>query len=98
MSDQVQIAIFKSDNNDINQIQQNVNKVLRNLSQRIETDKLGDVRFSTLNLSQFLAAHGQGWIAANGQNCQDTAYGALFVQKTVPNIVVAGTNAYIKVN
>lgn len=91
---------------DLNATQQNVNKVFKNLNNKIfslqqsndQLQILGEVKFSALTLSQFQDEAGSTWIAANGQSCVGTDYSILSGNKIVPNVSVAGVNAFIKVN
>ena len=103
---QTQIPTLQTPNDSLNQIQQNINKVLRNMFGQINTltssvdelEIIGEIKLSPLTLAQFQAQAGKGWIQANGQSCIGTQYSLLTANKTVPNISVTGANAFIKVN
>lgn len=103
---QVQIPVIQSKDGDVTQLQQNTNKVLRNINNQItsvqasinEMTILGEIKLASLSLTQFQIIAGTNWIAANGQSSVGTAYQALTLNQTVPNISVTGTNAFIKVN
>lgn len=103
---QRQIPVIQTNTQAITQIQQNSNKVLRNLSNEIDSIQtdvsqiqgIGDIILSPLTLSQFQTIHGTNWIIANGQSSVSTAYETLTGSKTVPTVTVAGTNSFIKVN
>lgn len=91
---------------DKTQLQQNANKVLRNIYGQLvpiqdfvtQNTIIGEIKFSPLTLAQFQAVAGDTWIAANGQSSVGTKYASQYGQNTVPNISVTGTNAFIKVN
>ena len=103
---QTQIPVIQSADTTTTQLQQNSNKVLRNLNNQItslttsvnQLQILGEIKLSPLTLSQFQTEAGSTWIAANGQSCIGTDYSNLTKNNTVPTITITGTNAYIKVN
>lgn len=103
---QVQVPVIQTSVDSLTQIQQNTNKVLRNINNQVVTlqntvntiQAIGDVLFSPLTISQFQAAHSTDWIIANGQSAVGTAYEALTMNQTVPNITLSGAIAFIKVN
>lgn len=105
-ANQCQIPVIQTSENNITQIQQNANKVLRNLNNQInvlQTDVsqmtiLGEIKLASLTLTQFQAIAGINWILANGQSSVGTAYETLTGNKVVPNITVAGSTSFIKVN
>lgn len=105
-NNQIQISSVTTTNNDLNQVQQNVNKVFRNLSIQIESSSeaisemtiVGEIKLADLTISQFQGVAGKDWILANGQSSVGTAYQQLTGNTTVPTISVAGTNAFIRVN
>jgi len=105
-ANQTQIPVIQTSNADVTQLQQNSNKVLRNLNNQIvsiqttvdQIQGIGDVILSGLNLTQFQAIHGSNWIEANGQSSVGTAYETLTSFKVVPTVSVGGVTAYIKVN
>lgn len=103
---QRQIPVIQTPDSNITQIQQNSNKVLRNLSNQVDSlntsvDQLtilGEIKLASLTLAQFQSVAGTDWIAANGQSSVGTAYANLTKNLVVPNITVTGANAFIKVN
>lgn len=103
---QTQIPVIQTDNQDLTQVQQNTNKVLRNLNEQIillqdslaQLTIVGEIKFAPITIEQFQEVAGDTWIEANGQSSIGTTYALKFGFNTVPNIVVAGTNAFIKVN
>jgi len=105
-ANQVNIPYLQTQDSGLNQVQQNINKVLNNQDNKIidlqasvnEMIILGEVKFSPITLEEFQAVAGTTWILANGQTCVGTDYSQEFSQNTVPNISVSGTNAFIKVN
>ncbi len=106
MPNQTQIPVIQTPDGNMTQLQQNSNKVLRNLNNQItdlqeevgELIIIGEIKLSPLNLSQFQSQAGNDWILANGQSAVGTQYAQMFKTNTVPNITVMGTNAFIKVN
>lgn len=103
---QTQIPSVKTTDDALNQTQQNVNKVLRNLNNQInvlqstvdEMNLIGEIKLANLTIVQFQAIAGKNWILANGQSSVDTSYARLTGNTTVPTITVTGTTAFIKVN
>lgn len=103
---QVQVPVIQSQDSNVTQLQQNSNKVLRNLnnqinvlqSQMTQTEIIGEIKLATLTLAQFQSIAGTNWILANGQSSVGTTYAQLTGNNTVPTITVAGTTAFIKVN
>lgn len=106
MSNQTQIPVIQTTDGNLTQLQQNTNKVLRNIYNQIvsanaaiySTIIIGEIKFSPLTLAQFQSTAGDTWIVANGQSCVGSIYSSLYGVNTVPNISVTGTNAFIKVN
>lgn len=106
MSNQVQVPVIQTSDSNITQLQQNSNKVFRNLNNQISenTDAInqmtiiGEIKFANITLTQFQTIAGTNWILANGQSSVGTLYAQLTGNKTVPNITVTGTTAFIKVN
>jgi len=105
-ANQTQLPVIQTSDSSLTQVQQNANKVLRNLNNQITTlttsldqlEVIGEVKLSSLTLTQFQAATSTSWIEANGQSSVGTAYAQLTGNNTVPNVSVSGVNAYIKVN
>lgn len=106
MANQTQVPVIQVPDGSITQIQQNTNKVLRNLNNQIvslqssidEMTIIGEVKLASLTLTQFQMISGTNWIAANGQSSVGTQYSQLTKNNNVPNVSVAGVNAFIKVN
>ena len=105
-ANQRQVPVIQTADNNITQVQQNSNKVLRNLSNQVDglttavdqMEIIGEIKLASLTLAQFQNIAGTNWISANGQGCIGTQYSNLTKNNTVPNISVTGTNAFIKVN
>lgn len=106
MANQVQIPVIQTPDGNVTQLQQNSNKVLRNLNNQInvlqgqmdQTEIIGEIKVASLTLSQFQSVAGTGWILANGQSSVGTKYAQLTGNNTVPTITVSGTTAFIRVN
>lgn len=106
MANQTQIPVIQTPDANQTQLQQNTNKVLRNLNNQIvdiqtfvnQNNIIGEIKLSHVSLSDWQAVAGTDWIAANGQSCVGTKYASQYGFNTVPNISITGTNAYIKVN
>lgn len=106
MSNQVQIPTITTKDDALNQVQQNANKVLRNINNQIvvlqnsleKMTILGEIKISPISLSQFQSVAGTNWVSANGQSSVGTEYAAKYGFNTVPTISIPGTNAFIKVN
>lgn len=104
-ANQTQIPVIQTGDT-ATQIQQNVNKVIRNAINQLVTlqnatsliQAVGDIILSPLTLAQFQATHGNTWIIANGQSSVGTAYQALTLNQVVPSITVTNATAFIKVN
>lgn len=105
-ANQIQIPQVTTNNNDLNQVQQNINKVFRNLNnqvvslQRFESQNtiLGEIKIANLTQAQFQGLAGDGWLLCNGQKCVDTDYSKLTKLTVVPNFTVSGINTFIRVN
>jgi hypothetical protein len=103
---QVQVPVIQSQDPTMTQVQQNANKVFRNINNQVvdlqnqvsQMEIIGEIKFSPISLAQFQAIAGDTWILANGQSSVGTKYASLYGFNTVPTITVAGTNAFIKVN
>lgn len=65
----------------IKQVAAAVNYYLQN----IEKATIGQIEYSLLNLTQFQAEKGTGWVLANGQPVPDSAYAAL-IGGSVPDM------------
>jgi len=103
---QVQVPVIQTPDQNVTLLQQNSNKVLRNLNNQIndlqvlvnETEIIGEIKIASLTLAQFQSVAGTGWILANGQSSVGTQYAKLTGNNTVPTITVAGATTFIKVN
>lgn len=106
MANQVQIPVIQHTDPNVVQLQQNANKVLRNLNNQIvsiqtsisQLEILGEIKLASLTLAQFQTIAGDTWILANGQSSVGTDYETLTSNKTVPTITITGATAFIKVN
>lgn len=105
-ANQRQIPVIQTDNGSVTQLQQNSNKVLRNLSNNIDSLQtsinemtiIGEIKIANLSVSQFQDIAGTNWILTNGQSCVDTEYARLTGNKVVPTTSLTGINAFIRVN
>lgn len=106
MSNQVQIPAVQTENDSLNQVQQNINKVLRNLNNQIVSSQtsidqmtiVGEIKLASLTLAQFQSIAGTNWILANGQSSVGTQYALLTGNNTVPTISVTNAVAFIRIN
>ncbi len=106
MANQTQIPSVKTADDSVNQIQQNINKVLRNSDNKItalqqavtQMTILGEIKFSPLTLIQFQDQAGTNWVLADGSSSIGTKYALVYGINTLPTVTVSGTNAFIKVN
>lgn len=106
MANQVQVPVIQTPDSNITQLQQNSNKVLRNLNNQInvlqsevdQTEIVGEIKFASLTLAQFQLIAGTNWILSNGQSAVGTKYALLTGNKTVPTITITGATAFIRVN
>jgi len=102
---QTQIPVIQSPD-PLPQIQQNTNKVLRNLSDNIdqlqmqmdETEIIGEIKIANLTQAMFQGIAGDNWLLCNGQSCVDTSYSRLTGLNVVPTLTVSGINTFIRVN
>lgn len=103
---QVQIPVIQKNDDAQNQIQQNINKVFRNLNSQILSIQesinsytiIGEIKLAGLTLAQFQSVTGTNWILSNGQSCVGTEYALLTLNNVVPNISVTNATAFIRVN
>lgn len=106
MANQTQIPVIQTSDATITQLQQNANKVLRNIYNQLEAleilvdqnTRIGDVQLSGLILSDFQSLAGDNWVEANGQSCVGTEYEFISGDSVVPTVSISGVTAYIKVN
>lgn len=103
---QTAIPVIQSQDPSVTQLQQNANKVLRNLNNQItdlsasidQQTIIGEIKIANLTLVQFQAIAGTNWILCNGQTCVGTTYSQLTGNKTVPTLTLGSVNNFIKVN
>lgn len=103
---QRQVPVIQTSDGNITQIQQNSNKVLRNLSISLNTVQssvlqtaiVGEIKIANLTLAQFQSVAGSTWVLANGGSCVDTDYSRLTGNNIVPNLSLGSINNFIKVN
>lgn len=106
MANQVQISSITTEDDALNQVQQNINKVLRNLNNQIvsiqtfvsQSDILGEIKIANLTQPMFQGIAGNNWLLCNGQDCVDTDYSRLTGLNVVPTLTVGGFNTFIRVN
>ena len=100
MVNQTQIPVLQHPDPIVTQVQQNTNKVLRNLgNQANSANIIGEIKLADLSESQFQAQAGNNWLLCNGQTCSATAYASKTGNSTVPTISpLAGANYFIRVN
>lgn len=105
-ANQVQIPVIQADLEQIVQIQQNVNKVLRNINNQVvevqnkvaQTEIIGEIKIANLTITQFQMVAGVDWYLCNGQSCVGTSYSQLTGNNVVPTLTVGGFNTFIRVN
>ena len=105
-ANQVQIPSVTTQNDALNQVQQNINKVLRNINNQIvsvqsfvnENTIIGEVKIANLSVTQFQAITGSNWVLCNGQSCIGSSYAQMTGQNTVPTISVGSLNNFIRIN
>lgn len=103
---QTQVPVIQTTTPDLTQIQQNNNKVLRNLNNQItdlqiildEMTIVGEIKIANLTVTQFQSIAGTDWLLCDGQICVGTKYSQLTGNNTVPNISLGSVNNFIKVN
>lgn len=101
---QVSIPVIQTES-DLTQVQQNVNKVLKNLYNQITdleqlvlaSEIVGEVKYANLTTDQFQDVAGTEWFLCDGQSCVGTEYSLLTGNNVVPTIV-GPPNAFIKVD
>lgn len=106
MANQVQIPVVQTTDSALIMIQQNVNKVLRNINNQLnvvqkevnETIIIGEIKIANLTEEQFQSVAGTNWLLCNGQSCVGTKYSLLTGNNTVPTLTVGGINTFIRVN
>lgn len=100
------IPVIQTDNKDLTQVQQNTNKVFRNISDQadqlqIEMDQtiiIGEIKIANLTQPMFQGIAGDEWLLCNGQSCVDTEYSRLTGLNVVPTFTVGGINTFIRIN
>lgn len=105
-ANQRQIPVIQTENQSVTQLQQNSNKVIRNISNNVDLAQksidemtiIGEVKIANLTVVQFQNISGTNWLLTNGQSCVDTAYSRLTGNNTVPNISLGSINNFIRVD
>lgn len=105
-ANQRQIPVIQTQDGHVTQLQQNANKVLRNLSNNIvelQTDInqftiIGEVKIASLSVEQFQSIAGSNWLLCNGQSCVDSDYSRLTGNNVVPTISLGGLNNFIRID
>jgi uncharacterized protein YlxW (UPF0749 family) len=100
------IPVIQTSDLNVTQLQQNANKVLRNLSNNIDTTQasvneltiIGEIKIADLSVIQFQSIAGTNWILCNGQSCVGTKYSTLTGNNTVPTLTLGSVNNFIRVN
>lgn len=103
---QTAIPVIQTNVDSLTQVQQNTNKVLRNINNNIVSLQedvnsmtiVGEVKLASLTLTQFQSVAGMNWILANGQSSVGTQYETITKNQVVPTITVTGATAFIRVN
>jgi hypothetical protein len=106
MANQVQIPVIQTPDANQVQLQQNANKVLRNINNQSVVLQgtlssmiiVGQVTIANLTELQFQSIAGTNWLLNNGQSCVDTDYSRLTGNNVVPTLTVGGINTFIRVN
>lgn len=99
-SNQTQIPVLQHPDALVTQVQQNVNKVLRNIgNQANQANIIGEIKLAELSETQFQSQAGVSWLLCNGQSCTGTSYAAKTGNSVVPTISpLAGADYFIRVN
>lgn len=106
-ANQTQIPVIQTKDANLTQIQQNTNKVFRNINNKlvevevsVSTSKIiGEIKIFNLTVAQLQDVSVAGdWLLCNGQSCVDTKYSKLTGNNTVPNIALGSINTFIRVN
>lgn len=105
-ANQTQIPAVQTPDDALNQVQQNINKVLRNLNNQIVSNTtavtqatiIGEIKLASLTLAQFQSMAGTNWVLANGQNVVGSAYSGLTGNTTAPTITVTNATAFLRIN
>lgn len=105
-ANQTQIPVIQSDDANTTLLQQNTNKVLRNLSLKIDDLQfsvnqmtiVGELKVANLTVTQFKQVAGDNWLLCNGQSCVGTFYARLTANNVVPTTSIGGFNTYIRVD
>lgn len=106
MANQTQIPVIQTPDSNLTQLQQNSNKVLRNLNNQIteitveinQMTIVGEVKIANLTVQQFQNTAGTNWFLCNGQSCVGTLYAQMTGNKVVPTISLGSLNNFIRVN
>lgn len=105
-ANQTQVPVIQSQDQSITQLQQNANKVLRNINNQIvdlqtainKMTIIGEIKIANLTVTQFQAIAGTNWLLCNGQSCVGTSYSQQTGNNTVPTLSLGSVNNFIRVN
>jgi hypothetical protein len=103
---QTQLPVIQTADGNITQLQQNSNKVLRNINNQVtdlqtsinQMTIIGEVKIANLTVDQFKSIAGTNWLLCNGQTCVGTTYSNQTKNNTVPNISLGSINNFIRVD
>lgn len=105
-ANQRQIPVIQTQDMNVTQLQQNSNKVLRNLSNNVDLLQvdinqmtiIGEIKIANLTVQQFQGIAGTNWLLTNGQSSVGTKYALLTGNNVVPTATFGGINTYIRVD
>lgn len=105
MANQRQVPVIQSKDETTTLLQQNANKVLRNLSNQVdslnssinEITIIGEIKIANITVTQFQSVAGTNWLLTDGQSCVDTAYSRLTGNNVVPTTSFGGINTFIRI-
>lgn len=104
---QTQIPVIQSsDASDLTQIQQNTNKVLRNIYNQLttiqiqadEAEIIGEIKVANISVSTFQSMAGTNWVLCDGASCVGSSYSQLTGNNNVPNVSIGSFNSFIRIN
>lgn len=100
MSQVVAFPKVQTQSREVNQLQNNAIAAVQQVSSSIKkVSIIGEIKYSTLSLTQFQQQVGSDWVACNGASCVGSDYNILTGLLAVPNIAaVDGVNAFIRTN
>lgn len=105
-ANQVQIPVIQIQDASLTQVQQNVNKVLRNINNQVvmqqslldQTNIVGEIKIANLTLAEFQSVASADWVLCDGASCVGTKYSLLTGNNVVPTLSLGSVNNFIKVN